>query len=161
MCQRRPWSGDRTTVHLTLSHLVSEDVWNTLLKVLEEPPPYCHFHLYAPSTDSLPRTIKSRSHVVRESLTGIVPDGAARLVRLYESGDAVNIIQEADRHTEVPDTIRAIESLWIYSIETGRLDAATLSEYHLSQVRRGASTRIVMKALLLELAIRNRQAANN
>jgi DNA polymerase III delta prime subunit len=159
MAQRRPWEGDSTTVHLTAAHLVRDDSWNALLKVLEEPPPYFHAHLYAPSTDSIPRTIKSRSHVIRESLPVVHPEDAARLLRLIESGDALAILREADRHTEPDATKRVLESLWTYAIQIGKTDAGLLSDYWLAQLRLGASPRIVMKALLLELAIRHRKTA--
>jgi DNA polymerase III delta prime subunit len=154
--KRRPWQGDTTVIHITQAHLTRGDVWNTLLKVLEEPPPYVHFHLYAPSTDSIPRTIKSRSHVTRENLPDPPPEDASRLIRLIEQGDALTIVREADRHTELQDARRATRGIWIYAIQKANLDAALLSEYYLGKLRSGASPRIVMKALLLELARRHR-----
>ncbi len=154
---RRPFEGDSTVIHITGAHRVPDQVWNTLLKVLEEPPPYVEFHLYAPSVDSLPRTIKSRAHVSREHLPNPQPDDAGRLVRLYESGDAILILREADRYTESGDAARAIESLWTFGAQTGKLDCALLSEYYLSMLRRGASPRVTMKALLIGLAIRHKE----
>ncbi len=58
--------------------------------------------------------------------------------------------------TEQADAMSAVESLWIFAIDTGRIDTAVQSEYHLSLLRRGASPRIVVKALLLRLAIRKK-----
>ncbi len=156
--KRRPWQGDQTVVHLTAAHLVRGDVWNTLLKVLEEPPPYVQVHLYAPSTDSIPRTIRSRSHVTRESVPHVIPEDASRLVRLYESGDALSMLREADRHTNQAEALQAVESLWIYATETKKLEAMQLAEYYLTMLRRGATPRIVMKALLIQLAVRHRVA---
>ncbi len=154
--RRLPWEGETVKVHIRDAHRVKAQVWETLLKVLEEPPPHVQFHLYAPSTDSVPSTIRSRSHVTREHLPDPQPEDAHRLVRLVEGGNAVDIVREADRHTELPDTRRSIESLWIYGVHTGRLDCANLSEYYLRRLRPGVSTRVVMKALLLTLAVRNR-----
>jgi hypothetical protein len=155
--KRRPWQGDTSVIRITAAHRVRDDVWNTLLKVLEEPPPHVEFHLYAPSTDSIPRTIKSRAHVVREHLPDPTPEDASRYVRLYEAGDALAIMREADRHTEQGEALRAVEGLWTHGVQTHRLNQALLSEYYLTSLRRGASPRVVMKALLLTLAIRFKQ----
>lgn len=158
--KRRPWEGDSTVIHITASHLIRDDTWNTLLKVLEEPPPYAQFHLYAPATDSIPKTIRSRSHITRESLPRSVPEDASRLVRLYESGDALGILREADRHADLEEARRALTSLWIYAIETGKLDTAFVSDYYLSHLSRSASPRVVLKALLITLALRHKQQAS-
>lgn len=156
-CRRRPWQGDSTVIHITAAHRVRNDAWSVLLKVLEEPPPYVQVHLYAPSTDSIPTTIRSRSHVTRESLPKPLPEDASRLVRLYESGDALGIVREADRHTDLEETRRSVLGLWIYSIETGKVDTAVLSEYYLSLLSQQASPRVVMKSLLITLALRHRK----
>lgn len=156
-CRRRPWQGDSTVVHITAAHRVRSDAWSVLLKVLEEPPPFVEVHLYAPSTDSIPSTIRSRAHVTRESLPKPIPEDASRLVRLYESGDALGIVREADRHTDLEETRRAVLGLWIYAIETGKVDTAVLSEYYLGLLSQQASPRVVMKALLVTLALRHRK----
>lgn len=152
LAARRPWQGDTTTIRITNAHRTRDDVWNVLLKVLEEPPPYAEFHLYAPSTDALPRTIKSRAHVTREHLPDPPPEDASRLVRLYESGDALAILREADRHTDLADTRRAIEGLWTHGVSSRRLNQAVRAEAHLNLLRRGASPRVIMKGLLVSLA---------
>jgi hypothetical protein len=161
LIRRRPWQGDTTVVHITNAHLVRDDVWNTLLKSLEEPPPYVQFHLYAPSTDAIPRTIRSRSHITRESLPNFIPEDASRLARLFEGGDALAILRECDRHTETEETRRLVRSLWAYCIETGRLDAGVLCDYYLGKLQNGVSPRIVLKALLLTLAVRHKMAVTS
>lgn len=155
MARRRPWQGDSTVIHVSAAHFVREDVWNTLLRLLEEPPPYVFVHLYAPSSDSIPKTIVSRAHVVRESLPRFVPEDASRLVRLVESGDALAILREGDRCTDLNEARRNVESLWAYSVETGRLDIALVADAYLRLARQGVSPRVLMKAFLLRLAIRH------
>jgi hypothetical protein len=158
LAHRRPWSGDKTVVRITAAHRVSDQVWNVLLKTLEEPPPHLHVHLYAASTDALPSTICSRAHVKREHLPDPTPEDASRLIRLYESGDALAMLRAADRQTDVVDTRRALEGLWHSGVHTGRLDQATQAEHHLYLLNRGVTPRLVVKSLLITLAIHHRQA---
>jgi hypothetical protein len=158
--RRRPWEGDATVIHIPSAHRVSEESWNVLLKVLEEPPPYVAFHLYAPSTDSLPRTIKSRSHVVRESLPKENHEDVSRLVRYVENGDALAIIREADRHSDVNETRQQLMALWAWGVTYGDLDIANLSQFYLEYLNRKVSPRVVVKSLLLTLAIRRRERQN-
>lgn len=155
--RRRPWQGDQTVIHITSAHRVSDDSWNTLLKVIEEPPPYVQFHLYAPSTDSVPRTIKSRAHVVRESLPKETHEDVSRLIRYVENGDALAIVREADRHTDYVETMQQLMALAAWGVDHGNMDVANLSQHYLSYLGQKVAPRIVMKALLLELAIRHRK----
>lgn len=151
--RRRPYEGDQTVVHITAAHRATPEIWNVLLKPIEEPPDYVQFHLYAPSVDQLPRTIKTRCHVTRESVPQPHFEDASRLIRLCESRDALMILREGDRSTDVGETYAAIESLWDSLLRVGRLKAAAICEAHLDLLRGGCSPRIAMKSLLLTVAL--------
>lgn len=158
LARRRPWEGDTTVIHITGAHLVRADIWNVLLKILEEPPPYVQFNLYAPSTDSIPGTIKSRSHVKRLDLPNFAAEDSSRFIRLIESGDALAILREGDRHSERDEATRSVESIWVYAIQTGRIGMAFLSEVYLERLRRGANPRVTVKSMLIELATQHKKA---
>ncbi len=156
--RRRPFQGDSTVIHITGGHLVRDNVWNVLLKMLEEPPPYVHVHIYANSTDAIPGTIKSRAHTTRESMTFRPTEDASRFARLWKTADIATIAREADRHTGKLETVTALENLTAYCIEEGLLEAVPEVELARSRVARGANTRVCMKAMLCSLAISHRRA---
>lgn len=153
LCRRRPYEGDFTIIHLTAAHRVSANVWNILLKPIEEPPEFVTFHVYAPSLDALPRTIKTRCHVTREQLPQPYQEDVTRLMRLCESREAMLILREGDRATDHNETLRLMDAMWDACLKQGKLKAAALCQAHIENLRLGSSPRISMKSLLLAVAL--------
>lgn len=152
LTRRRPYEGDETVIHLTAAHRATAEIWNVLLKPIEEPPDFVQFHIYAPSVDQLPKTIKTRCHVTRENLPQTHLEDVTRLLRLCESRDALMILREGDRAGDLDETVRVIESMWDSMLKNGRLKAAAYCEAHLELLRAGCSPRIALKSLLLMVA---------
>lgn len=155
---KRPWQGDSTVIHITAAHRVKESVWNTLLKALEEPPDYVVWHLYAPSSDALPGTIRSRAHITREHLPDPIPEDATRIIRMCESADALVLFREADRHTDPGDVLSTLFAVQHYAVKHGDVDTAALTDHYRALLARRVAPRVIMKAFLITLAQRLRAA---
>lgn len=115
----QPIAGPRRIYLFERAETFNEESANSLLKALEEPPPYVNFILCAPSQTAVLPTILSRSQLVRFSTVGIdtvaagisarlgLPDSEARALAAYSQG----LPGRAFRLAETPELREQREAL--------------------------------------------------
>lgn len=121
-----PSIGRRRVYLIEMAETLTESAANSLLKALEEPPPYALFVLLASHTARMLPTIVSRSQVIRlralpadtladylESQAGLPPDRAAMLAAYSEGriGQAMHLARSPQASEEIGKVLDLAESL--------------------------------------------------
>lgn len=122
----RPYAGERKVYLIPDADTMQAPAQNSLLKVLEEPPPYCTLLLLAENANSFLPTILSRATVVRlqpletEEVRdyligrgGITPEKATQLAILSGGsiGQALTMLEDEDAITLREETLAGMMSL--------------------------------------------------
>ena len=99
--QFSPIGGGRKVYILDECHALTNDAWNALLKMLEEPPPSVVIILCTTNADKIPETVKSRCQVygfkqldddtMEKKLLTLQPDLPAEFVKRITVGAAGNM----------------------------------------------------------------------
>ncbi len=125
-------------------HMLSQQAFNALLQMLEEPPAHLLFILATTEVNKVPATIKSRcqqfafkriqapeiaAHLLRVAQAegiGLTGGGAALIARLADGGmrDALSLLDQCERGEGAVDEERVLSALGL----AGNLEAAALLE---------------------------------
>ncbi|MBI4720844.1 MAG: hypothetical protein HY770_06415 [Chitinivibrionia bacterium] len=103
----KPFSGSRCVFIVVDAHTMREEAQNSLLKLVEEPPPHCVLILITPNSDAILYTIRSRCQqlrfmplkpaVIESVLTGYhgIPAAAARQAAALARGSITQALRLA------------------------------------------------------------------
>lgn len=163
----KPFGGSHSVFIVVDAHAMREEAQNSLLKLIEEPPPHCVLILITPNSDAILYTIRSRCQQVRFAslkpavietvLTGYygVPAAAARQAAVLARGSVIQARQLAAEHDD-----SAHQAAAELAQAMKRTSESRLIKHALDMARGGGRDRIALFLHELELIFRDIMAAD-